>query len=100
MKLLFHPVKTGYCGASICLSANVIPQGDPRADYSKHRAVGGIRRAKDDGRLSMEDHNTRVIVFGRDGAQARAIAEAIIGEALHNVAFYESSFESLRTRVR
>ncbi len=48
----------------------------------------------------MEDHNTRVIVFGRDGAQARAIAEAIIGEALHNVAFYESSFESLRTRVR
>ena len=31
----------------------------------------------------MEDHNTRVIVFCRDGAQARAVAEAIIGEAFH-----------------
>jgi rhodanese-related sulfurtransferase len=62
--------------------------------------VGEVRRAKDDGRLPMEDHNTRVIVFGRDGTQARAVAEAITGEAFHNVAFYGGTFESLRQRVR
>jgi rhodanese-related sulfurtransferase len=62
--------------------------------------VGEVRRAKDDGRLPMEDHNTRVIVFGRDGTQARAVAEAITGEAFHNVAFYGGTFESLSQRVR
>jgi rhodanese-related sulfurtransferase len=62
--------------------------------------VGEVRRAKDDGRLPMEDHNTRVIVFGRDGTQARAVAEAITGEAFHNVAFYGGTFESLRQRVK
>jgi rhodanese-related sulfurtransferase len=62
--------------------------------------VGEVRRAKDDGRLPMEDHNTRVIVFGRDGTQARAVAEAITGGAFHNVAFYGGTFESLRQRVK
>jgi rhodanese-related sulfurtransferase len=62
--------------------------------------VGEVRRAKDDGRLPMEDHNTRVIVFGRDGTQARAVAEAITGEAFHNVAFYGGTVESLRQRVK
>jgi len=72
----------------------------PASGLEQGKDVGEIRRAKDDGRLPMQDHNTRVIVFGRDGAQARAVAEAIIGEAFHNVAFYDGSFESLRTRVK
>jgi len=62
--------------------------------------VAEVRRAKDDGRLPMEDHNTRVIVFGRDGTQARAVAEAITEEAFHNVAFYDGTFASLRQRVK
>jgi hypothetical protein len=33
--------------------------------------VGEVKTAKDDGRLPMEDHNTRIIVFGRDMAQAQ-----------------------------
>src|SRR5262245_39498456 len=68
----------------------------PASGLERGKDVGEVRRAKDDGRLPMEDHNTRVIVFGRDGAQARAVAEAIIGEAFHNVAFYGGTFESLR----
>ena len=72
----------------------------PASGLGRGKDVGEVRRAKDDGRLPMEDHNTRVIVFGRDGAQARAVAEAIIGEAFHNVAFYGGTFESLRQRVR
>src|SRR5262245_58836861 len=72
----------------------------PARGLERGKDVGEVRRAKDDGRLPMEDHNTRVVVFGRDGAQARAVAEAIIGEAFHNVAFYVGTFESLRLRVR
>ena len=71
------------------------------ASGSEHgKDVGEVRRAKDDGRLPMEDHNTRLIVFGRDGAQARLVAEAITGEAFHNVAFYDGTFESLQRRIR
>jgi rhodanese-related sulfurtransferase len=61
--------------------ARSVPAGKP----------GEVNTAKDDGRLPMEDHNTRIIVFGRDGAEARAVAEAIAHEAFHNVAFYDGS---------
>lgn len=72
----------------------------PVRRLERGKDVGEVRRAKDDGRLPMEDHNTRVIVFGRDGTQARAVGEAIIGEAFHNVAFYGGMFEALRPRIK
>jgi len=72
----------------------------PASQLERGKDVGEVRRAKDDGRLPMEDHNTRIVVFGRDGEQARAVAEAIIGEAFHNVAFYGGTFESLRPLVK
>lgn len=59
-----------------------------------------VKKAKDDGRLPMEDHNTRIIVFGRDGAQARAVAEAVLKEAFHNVAFFDGTFAAIRAAVR
>ncbi len=62
--------------------------------------VGEVRRAKDDGRLPMEDHNTRIVVFGRDAAQARGLAEALAREAFHNVAYFPGSFEMLRRATR
>jgi len=62
--------------------------------------VGEAKKAKDDGRLPMEDHNTRIIVFGRDGAQAKAVAEAIAREAFDNVSYFSAPFERLRTAVR
>lgn len=46
----------------------------PRAGVLAGKDVGEIKGAKDDGRLPMEDHNTRIIVFGNDGAEARVVA--------------------------
>jgi rhodanese-related sulfurtransferase len=51
--------------------------------------------AKDDGRLPTEDHNTRVVVFGSDAAQARAAADVVAANAFHNVTFYAGSAEDL-----
>ena len=83
-------------GAGSLPGARSIPQGATQPG----KDVGEVRRAKDDGRLPMLDHNTRIIVFGRDGAQAKALAEAIIGEAFHNVAYFAGSFETLRSAIK
>jgi rhodanese-related sulfurtransferase len=52
-------------------------------------------QAKDDGRLPMTDHNTRIFVVGDSGAQARAVAEAIVHDAFHNVSFFDGSVTDL-----
>ena len=75
--------------------ARSIPQGAVQAG----KDTGEVRKAKDDGRLPMEDHNTRIVVFGRDAAQARALAEAIGREAFHNVAYFAGPFEALRSAL-
>jgi rhodanese-related sulfurtransferase len=62
--------------------------------------VGEVRKAKDDGRLPMEDHNTRIIVFGRDAAEARVLAEAVAREAFHNVAYFPGTFDTLKTAIK
>ena len=66
---------------------------------AKSLPLADVKKAKDDGRLPMEDHNTRIIVFGKDGAQARAVTEAIAKEAFHNVSFFGGSFDELRPKV-
>jgi rhodanese-related sulfurtransferase len=59
-----------------------------------------VEAAKDDGRLPMEDHNTRIIVFGKDSAQARAVAEAIARNAFHNVTYFVGTFSTLRSVIK
>ena len=54
-----------------------------------------VTKAKDDGRLPMLDHNTRIFVIGKDGAEARAAAQEIAKNAFHNVAFFAGSAEEL-----
>ena len=71
----------------------------PRSKVLPGKDVGEVKAAKDDGRLPMEDHNTRVIVFGRDAQQARAVAEAIAQEAFHNVSYVEGGFSAVRDLV-
>jgi rhodanese-related sulfurtransferase len=66
---------------------------------AKSLTLADVKKAKDDGRLPMEDHNTRIIVFGRDGAQARAVTEAIAKEAFHNVSFFGGTFNELIPKV-
>jgi hypothetical protein len=57
--------------------------------------VGEVKRAKDDGRLPMEDHNTRILVLGRDAGEARYVAEALTREAFHNVSYFPGSIETV-----
>jgi rhodanese-related sulfurtransferase len=58
----------------------------PLADASK---------AKDDGRLPMTDHNTRIFVVASSGTEARAVAEAIVHDAFHNVSFFGDTIGDL-----
>ena len=68
----------------------------PFSGLKPGKDVGEVKKAKDDGRLPMNDHNTRIIVFGRDEAQALAVAEALAREAFHNVAYFAGPLEKLR----
>jgi rhodanese-related sulfurtransferase len=71
----------------------------PRSGVLEGKDVGEVKRAKDDGRLPMEDHNTRLIVLGRDVADARYVAEALTREAFHNVAYFRGSFDEARSAL-
>ena len=55
-----------------------------------------IARAKDDGRLPMTDHNTRIIVMAANGGEARVLAQAIATHAFHNVAYHDGDLAALR----
>jgi rhodanese-related sulfurtransferase len=68
----------------------------PRSLVLPGKDVGEVKEAKDDGRLPMEDHNTRIIVFGASADQARAVAEALAREAFHNVTYFEGGVDALR----
>jgi hypothetical protein len=54
-----------------------------------------VRRAKDDGRLPMDDHNPRIVVIGSTTADAHYVAEALTREAFHNVSFYGEPMSEL-----
>jgi rhodanese-related sulfurtransferase len=71
----------------------------PRSGVLEGKDVGEVRRAKDDGRLPMEDHNTRIVVVGATSTEARFVAEAIAREAFHNVAYFPGTFEAARAAV-
>ena len=54
-----------------------------------------IQKAKNEGTLPIEDHNTRIIVFGDDPQAVRSVTEAIAKEAFHNVAFFAGNATDL-----
>jgi rhodanese-related sulfurtransferase len=68
----------------------------PHSGVLPGKDVGEVFAAKNDGRLPMEDHNTRIIVFGRDGNQASKVAEALAREAFHNVVYFAGTYDELR----
>lgn len=57
--------------------------------------VSDIAAAKSDGRLPMDDFNTRVITFGQGGTDALELAEALAHTGFNNVKFYGGTFASL-----
>lgn len=72
----------------------------PRSGVLEGKDVGEVKRAKDDGRLPMEDHNTRLIVIGRDVAEAQFVATALSREAFHNVAYFRGGFQEALVALR
>jgi len=58
--------------------------------------VGEVFAAKNDGRLPMEDHNARIIVFGENSEQAGEVADALAREAFHNVTYFAGTYEALQ----
>jgi rhodanese-related sulfurtransferase len=71
----------------------------PRSLVLDGKDVGEVKRAKDDGRLPMDDHNTRVIVLAHDPDQARYVAEAVAREAFHNVTYFPGTLDDARAAV-
>lgn len=51
------------------------------------------------GPMPLDDFNTRIVVFGRDAAQARALADALSKRPWHNVAYFPGRFEALLAAV-
>ena len=58
-----------------------------------------VAASKGDGRLPMQDHNTRIIVFGADGKQARALAAELAKSAFHNVTFFDGDVAAFQAAV-
>lgn len=71
----------------------------PHSGVLPGKDVGEVFAAKNDGRLPMEDHNTRIIIFGEDRKQSREVAEAVAREAFHNVTYFSGSYEALSALI-
>jgi rhodanese-related sulfurtransferase len=50
--------------------------------------------------LPRTDFNTRIVIFGRDGAQARKLADAIGKTPFQNVSFFSGNFEQLAAAIK
>jgi rhodanese-related sulfurtransferase len=59
-------------------------------------ASGGLKKAP----LPEDDFNTRIVLFGRDAAQARELAAAMSTRPWHNVSYLAGSFEALKTALK
>jgi rhodanese-related sulfurtransferase len=57
--------------------------------------VGEIFKAKNDGRLPVDDRNTRIVVFGSNEQEVKRVAEALTKEGFHNVCFYAGDVKDI-----
>jgi len=71
----------------------------PHSGVLPGKDVGEVFAAKNDGRLPMKDHNTRIIVFGENSQQAREVAGALAREAFHNVTYFSGSYDALAALI-
>jgi len=87
-------------GTAVLVDARPPGSAQPALPRARSIPLTDTTKAKDDGRLPMTDHNTRILVVGRDGAEARAVAEALARDAFHNVAFYAGAASELGDLIR
>lgn len=57
--------------------------------------VGEIFKAKEDGRLPVDDRNTRIVVFGENIIEIKRVADGLVKEAFHNVCYYAGSVQDI-----
>jgi hypothetical protein len=50
--------------------------------------------------MPRNDFNTRIVLFGRDSAQARTLADALSKSPFHNVTYFPGTFETLRAAIK
>lgn len=72
----------------------------PRPLVLQGKDVGELKKAKDDGRLPMTDHNTRIVVFADSPDDARFVADQIAREAFHNVAYFAGTARETQDAAR
>jgi rhodanese-related sulfurtransferase len=80
---------------SVLIDARAVAGLKPRLRNAVSIPLPEASKAKDDGRLPMTDHNTRVFVVGSNGSEAHAVAEAIVHDAFHNVTFFGGALTDL-----
>jgi len=81
---------------AVLVDARDTERQEPRLPGARWIPLREASKAKDDGRLPMTDHNTRILVVGENGPGARAVSEAIVRDAFHNVAFFDGTPADLR----
>lgn len=59
-------------------------------------ASGGLKKIP----LPEDDFNRRIVLFGRDAAQARQLAQVLSKRPWHNVAYFAGSFDTLSAAFR
>lgn len=59
-------------------------------------AAGNLKKVP----LPEDDFNRRVILFGRDAAQARKLAELLSKRPWHNVSYFAGSYEELKAATK
>lgn len=57
--------------------------------------VGEIFKAKEDGRLPVDDRNTRIVVFGNNLQETLKVANALTKEAFHNVCYFAGDIKEI-----
>jgi len=80
---------------SVLIDARADVGSKPRLRNAVSIPLPDASKAKDDGRLPMTDHNTRIFVVGTNGSEARGVAEAIVHDAFHNVTFFGGAITDL-----
>jgi rhodanese-related sulfurtransferase len=80
---------------AVLVDARERTEAAPALPRAKSIPLGETTAAKDDSRLPMTDHNTRIFVVGSSGAQARQVAEGLVKDAFHNVSFFAGTITDL-----
>jgi rhodanese-related sulfurtransferase len=84
-------------------NTTVIVDARRRADYAAGTLpaaetvlLGEVAGAEKDHRLRYYDHSTRIIIFGRSGTEARALAEEFARNSYTNSSFYGGAYHELK----